>query len=99
VTSPQRSATTWTSLKWFLWHGNVFRALQTIEDLECQLDEGGEETTFEQARLAKAVGEFDTYIRANADRIPTTGNATASGRPSPAPSSSPPSTRSSANAW
>ena len=61
------------SLKWFLWHGNVFRALQTIEDLECQLDEGGEETTFEQARQAKAVGEFDTYIRANADRIPNYG--------------------------
>jgi len=29
------------SLKWFLWHGNVFRALQTIEDLECQLDDVG----------------------------------------------------------
>ncbi len=58
------------SLKWFLWHGNVFRALQTIEDLECQLDEGGEEATFEQVRLVKAVREFDTYIRANADRIP-----------------------------
>jgi len=61
------------SLKWFLWHGNVFRALQTIEDLQCQLDEGGEEATFEQVRLAKAVGEFDTYIRANADRIPNYG--------------------------
>jgi len=34
------------SLKWSLWHGNVYRALQTIEDLQCQLDEGGEETTF-----------------------------------------------------
>jgi hypothetical protein len=77
-------------LKWFLWYGNVFRALQSIEDLECQLDEGGEEATFEQVRLAKAVGEFDTYIRANATGSPTTGNATAPGRPSPAPSSSPP---------
>jgi len=61
------------SLKWFLWHGNAFRALQTIEDLQCQLDEGDEETIFEQARLAKTVGEFDTYIRANADRIPNYG--------------------------
>jgi len=61
------------SLKWFLWHGNVYRALQTIEDLQCQLDEGGEETTFEQARLVKAMREFDTYIRANADRIPNYG--------------------------
>jgi len=21
-------------LKWFLWHGNVFRALQTVDDLQ-----------------------------------------------------------------
>jgi hypothetical protein len=87
------------SLKWFLWHGNVFRALQAIEDLQCQLDEGGEETTFEQVRLAKAVREFDTYIRAIADRIPNYGERHRAGRPSPVPSSSPPSTRSSANAW
>ena len=25
-------------LKWFLWHGNVFRALQVVEDLEIDLD-------------------------------------------------------------
>lgn len=25
-------------LKWFLWHGNVFRALQTVPDLEIDLD-------------------------------------------------------------
>jgi hypothetical protein len=25
-------------LKWFLWHGNVFRALQVVEDLELDLD-------------------------------------------------------------
>jgi hypothetical protein len=61
------------SLKWFLWHGNVYRALQTIEDLQCQLDDVGDDATFEQARLAKAVREFDTYIRANADRIPNYG--------------------------
>jgi len=61
------------SLKWFLWHGNVFRALQTIEDLEFQLDDVGEEATFEQVRLVKAVREFDTYIRANAARIPNYG--------------------------
>jgi hypothetical protein len=25
-------------LMWFLWHGNVFRALQVVEDLEIDLD-------------------------------------------------------------
>src|SRR6266540_7367204 len=25
-------------LKWFLWHGNVFRALQIVEELEMDLD-------------------------------------------------------------
>ncbi|MGI9148946.1 MAG: hypothetical protein ACR2IK_20750 [Chloroflexota bacterium] len=27
-----------TRLKWFLWHGNVFRALQTVDDLQIDLD-------------------------------------------------------------
>lgn len=27
-------------LKWFLWHGNVFRALQVVEALEIDLDDG-----------------------------------------------------------
>ncbi len=27
-------------LKWFLWHGNVFKALQVIGDLDLDLDDG-----------------------------------------------------------
>src|SRR5712692_2626531 len=49
-------------LKWFLWHGNVFRALQVIEDLEIDLDI--EEAGPERRKLLKAVGEFGGYIRA-----------------------------------
>jgi len=58
-------------LKWFCWHGNIFRALQTIDDILFDLDitEPGPE----QARLLKAVREFDSYIRANAGRIPNYG--------------------------
>ncbi|MGH3752738.1 MAG: ISKra4 family transposase [Pseudonocardiaceae bacterium] len=59
------------SLKWFLWHGNVFRALQTIGDLVIDLDT--EHPDPGQVKLLKAVTEFDTYIRANADRIPNYG--------------------------
>ena len=55
-------------LKWFCWHGNVFRALQTIDDILVDLNIS--EPSPEQARLLKAVREFDSYIRANAGRIP-----------------------------
>ncbi len=58
-------------LKWFCWHGNVFRALQTIDDILFDLDIT--EPSSQQVRLLKAVGEFDSYIRANAGRIPNYG--------------------------
>jgi hypothetical protein len=58
-------------LKWFCWHGNVFCTLQIIDDILVDLDTA--EAGPEQARLLKAVCEFDSYIRANADRIPNYG--------------------------
>ncbi len=58
-------------LKWFCWHGNVFRALQAVDDILFDLDIT--EPCPEQARLLKAVREFDSYIRANAERIPNYG--------------------------
>ena len=64
-------ATQLESLKWFCWHGNVFRALQITGDLAVDLDV--EEPSVCQARLLKAVGEFDGYLRANAARIPNYG--------------------------
>jgi hypothetical protein len=58
-------------LKWFCWHGNVVRALHTVEDITIDLDTT--EPGREQARLLQAVREFETYLRANADRIPNYG--------------------------
>jgi hypothetical protein len=58
-------------LKWFCWHGNVFRALQTIDDILFDLDIT--EHYPEHARLLKAVREFDAYLCANAGRIPNYG--------------------------
>ena len=56
-------------VKWFLWHGNVFRALQTVDDLTSDLvDVGGE-----SGKLAKAVREFGGYLAANASAIPNYG--------------------------
>lgn len=58
-------------LKWYLWHGNVFRALQTIEDLIALLDE--DEPQLKQKKLLKVVLEFQTYIENNARFIPNYG--------------------------
>jgi hypothetical protein len=62
-------------LKWFLWHGNVVRALQVIEDLTDDLAAAGAE----QSKLAKALDEFDGYIRANGNFIPNYGERYRSG--------------------
>jgi hypothetical protein len=58
-------------LKWFLWHGNVYQALQVIQcvegDLEVAVATSGDGTA---RKLLKAIEEFHTYIRNNtADRI------------------------------
>ncbi len=58
-------------LKWYLWHGNVFLALQTVDWL--QLDVDNESGSPEQRKLSKALAEFGGYIRANAAWIPNYG--------------------------
>ncbi len=58
-------------LKWYLWHGNVFLALQTITYV--QLDADCCDDSPEQRKLSKAVAEFGGYIRANATSIPNYG--------------------------
>ncbi len=58
-------------IKWFLWHGNVFKALQTLEDLEMGLEAlQAEEQLAELNKLLKAVREFHGYIRVNRTFIP-----------------------------
>lgn len=64
-------------LNWHLWHGNVFLALQTIDDL--QLDVDNEDPSPEQKQLHKAVTEFGGYIRANDAWIPNYGGRYRSG--------------------
>ncbi|MGZ6869134.1 MAG: ISKra4 family transposase, partial [Frankiaceae bacterium] len=58
-------------LKWFCWHGNVFRALQTVEDIEFDLDT--DDAGPEQLKLCEDMVEFGGYLRANADSIPNYG--------------------------
>ena len=60
-------------VKRFLWHGNVVRASDTIEDIEGELDflsQDGES----RRKLFKAVREFRGYIEANQNFIPNYGD-------------------------
>jgi len=52
------------SIKWYLWHGNVFRALHLLENLNEELDIASDTKT-EKRKLHKLVNEFDTYIQNN----------------------------------
>jgi len=58
-------------LKWYLWHGNLFLAMQTITYVQLDADCGDESP--EQRKLSKAVAEFGGYIRANITSIPNYG--------------------------
>ena len=62
-------------VKWYLWHGNVFRALQVIEDIEMDLEtcEGEVAEPNKLTNLLKAVREFWGYIAGNQNFIPNYG--------------------------
>ena len=59
-------------LKWSLWHGNLYKALYKIEDIE-SLIYNFEETYPKFKPLLKAVEEFRTYITNNRHLIPNYG--------------------------
>ncbi len=60
-------------VKWYLWHGNVFRALQVIEGVQWRLEDLDEEVPASR-KLAKTVAEFHGYITANEGFIPNYGD-------------------------
>jgi hypothetical protein len=61
-------------LKWFLWHGNVYKALQVVQCIEMDLDAAVAMSSQTTARkLLKAVEEFHTYITNNQGFIPNYG--------------------------
>jgi hypothetical protein len=87
-------------VKWFLWHGNVFQALQSIEDIDMDLEAVIEEHALPEAgKLLKYLREFQGYIKTNRAFIPNYGNATVTVKSSRLRLSSPPSIMSSANAF
>jgi hypothetical protein len=75
---PEKFDLVWTEkrlekLKWYLWHGNVYQALQMVEMLEWDL-EGWEDGSEKAAQLCKAVPHFGYYIEVNQNAIPNYGD-------------------------
>jgi hypothetical protein len=61
-------------LKWYVWHGNVYKALQVVQSVEMDLDAAVATSGHAAARkLLKAVEEFHTYIENNQGFIPNYG--------------------------
>jgi hypothetical protein len=60
------------SIKWYLWHGNVFKALRRIDHLEADL-EGEVITGASSEKLRVTLQEFQTYIENNQQWIPNYG--------------------------
>jgi hypothetical protein len=60
-------------VKWYLWHGNVFRALQVLGDIQMDLDSVENENST-VGKLCRVVSEFITYIANNKAFIPNYGD-------------------------
>jgi len=58
-------------VKWFLWHSNVYKALQLLGWLELDVDA---EASPEARKLARTLHEFEQYIRSNQSSIPNYGD-------------------------
>ena len=59
------------SIKWFLWHGNTFKALDILESLDG--DTFTENKDGKMYKLWKTIDEFYEYIKANSQFIPNYG--------------------------
>jgi hypothetical protein len=55
-------------VKWYLWHGNVYRALAVVESISFYLDP--EAKNNKESKLMDALEEFDQYIKNNSALIP-----------------------------
>ena len=58
--------------KWYLWHGNVYEACISIDNLELMLD-NDDPLTVKRRSLLKALRDFRIYITTNARLIPNYG--------------------------
>src|SRR6266702_3030858 len=66
--------------KWFLWHGNVFQALQVLTSIHLDLEMASwERDEVRIGKLCKTVQEFYTFIDRNRAFIPNYGERYRSG--------------------
>lgn len=61
------------SIKWYLWHGNTYQALQHIEFLISDLECYTEDVDRKENKLLKLAEEFEGYISVNRNFIPNYG--------------------------
>src|SRR5262249_9535443 len=59
-------------VKWYLWHGNVYLALQVLQGIELDIDCFVESASTK--KLLKTVEEFHTFITGNQRLIPNYGD-------------------------
>lgn len=57
-------------VKWYLWHGNVFCALKTLESLSFELEEFDEKRGSKEYKFFQLLEEFQQYIKVNCVFIP-----------------------------
>ena len=63
------------SVKWYLWHGNTFKALRNIDSLIFDLDSRFYDTKDSKGKkLLQTLEEFETYIQNNKNCIPNYGD-------------------------
>jgi hypothetical protein len=58
-------------VKWFLWHSNVYKALQLLEGLELDVDA---QASPEAGKLMRTLHEFEQYIRTKQSSISNYGD-------------------------
>src|SRR6516165_9349570 len=62
------------SIKWYLWHGNSFQALNRLESLEMDLEAAAYESKDDHTHKAlKGVQELHTYVERNQQFLPNYG--------------------------
>jgi hypothetical protein len=62
------------SLKWYLWHGNVFQALKKLDGLQMDTEAAAFDTKDETARkFLNRIEDLHTYVERNQAFIPNYG--------------------------
>jgi hypothetical protein len=61
-------------IKWYLWHGNLFQALNELQNLEIALDAAAFESKNEHSqKLLGGVEELHTYVKRSQEFVPNYG--------------------------